>query len=43
MKVKTGIAIMKLQHPDHDQHEEKLDIISIQKGSLWITHLSTTN
>lgn len=43
MKVKTGIAIMKLQHPDHDQPEEKLDIISIQKDSLWITNLMITN
>lgn len=45
MKVKTDIATMKLQHPHRDQpvFEEKLDIISIQKDSLWITHLITTN
>lgn len=45
MKVKTDIAIMKLKHPDHDQpvFEEKLDIISIQKGSLLITHFIITN
>lgn len=45
MKVKTDIVTMKLQHPHRDQpvFEEKLDIISIQKDSLWITHLITTN